>query len=418
MNTQINSKLMASPRRWDIDWLRVLATLAVFLFHCARFFNDEGWHIKNNQPDFGMTVFVNIVSQWLMPLFFILSGASAYYALSLRRSSPYLRERVTRLLLPLIFGILVLIPPQVYIESVSGQSETVPPFTGSFLEFYPHYFAGFYAFGGYFAWMGLHLWYLLVLFVFSLLTLPLFLFLKSEAGQRLISELASGLTQPGRLFLLPAPLVMFEVLLDPAGLGFRDFGGWNLFIYLGWLIVGFVLVAEPRFQQAIRRHFFAALGLAGLTLTIGLILYYSQISAPFGSVSYALLMTLRVFNSWFWLLAILGLSQRYFTFKNKLLAYASEASLPFYMLHQSVIVVIGFFWRDWPLGVLPKYLILAVTSFVIIMTLYELLIKRFNGLRFLFGLKSRQPGRSAFAPRLGDLPPMLKPPVEHILGED
>jgi len=92
--------------------------------------------------------------------------------------------------------------------------------------------------------------------------------------------------------------------------------------------------------------------------------------------------------------------QRYFNFHNRFLAYTSAASLPFYILHQSVIVVIGFFLMDGSLGVLPKYLILAVTSFAIIMTLYELLIKRFNGLRFLFGLKSRQPAHTATATRL------------------
>jgi peptidoglycan/LPS O-acetylase OafA/YrhL len=79
------------------------------------------------------------------------------------------------------------------------------------------------------------------------------------------------------------------------------------------------------------------------------------------------------------------------------LTYTSEVSLPFYILHQSVIVVIGFFMRDWALGVLPKYVILAVVSFMIIMALYEFMIRRFNALRFLFGLKGRQPDRSALA---------------------
>ncbi|MBE7470706.1 MAG: acyltransferase family protein [Anaerolineales bacterium] len=389
MNSQNDTPLIRRQRRWDIDWLRVLATLAVFLFHCARFFNDEGWHVKNNQLDFGMSIFVAIVSQWLMPLFFILSGASAYYALSVRRSGAYLRERVTRLLIPLIFGILVLIPPQVYIESVSGQSETVPPFSGSFLEFYPHYFDGFYAFGGYFAWMGLHLWYLLVLFVFSLLTLPLFLFFKTETGQWFIAGLAAWLTKLGALFLLPTPLLVLEVMLDPEGIGFRNFGGWNIFVYLGWLMIGYLLMADTRFGQAIGRHSLVAVVLAGLTITVGLILYMPN-DVAYGSPGYLWRSTLRVFNSWFWLLAILGLGRRYFNFKNNFLAYAGEASLPFYILHQTVIVIIGFFLMDRPLGVLPKYLLLAVVSFVIIMTLYELLIKRFNGLRFLFGLKPRE----------------------------
>lgn len=399
MNTQINKKSTILPRRWDIDWLRVLATLAVFLFHCARFFNDEGWHVKNNQLDFGMSIFVNIVSQWLMPLFFILSGASAYYALNTRRSGAYVRERIARLLTPLIFGILFLIPPQVYVESVSGQSEVVPPFTGSFVEFYPHYFDGFYAFGGYFAWMGLHLWYLLVLFIFSLLTLPLFIFLKTETGRQLISGLATWLTKPGLLFLLPAPLLIFEAGFDPDGLGLRAFGGWNLFIYLSWLIIGYLLVAGTRFEQAIQRHYLAAGVLAGLTTLGGLILFMSS-DPSYGSPGYLFRSTLRVFNSWFWLLTILGLGQRYFNFHNRFLTYTSEASLPFYILHQSVIVVIGFFLMDGSLGVLPKYLILALTSFTLIIALYELLIKRFNGLRFLFGLKSRQPIHTATPTRL------------------
>jgi hypothetical protein len=302
-------------------------------------------------------------------------------------------------LVPLIFGILVLIPPQVYVESVSGQSETVPAFAGSFIEFYPHYFDGFYAFGGYFAWMGLHLWYLLVLFIFSLLTLPLFIFFKTEIGQRLISGLATWLTKPGLLFLLPAPLVIFEIALDPEGLGFRNFGGWSPFIYLGWLIIGYILVAEARFERAVRQHHLAAVVLAGLTITVGLILYMSNEPA-YGSPQYMLLSTLRIFNSWFWLLAILGLGLRYFNFNNKFLAYTSEASLPFYILHQTVIVVVGFFLMAWPLDVLPKYLILAAVSLIIIMTLYELLIKRFNGVRFLFGLRPRRTAPTLPIPHL------------------
>jgi fucose 4-O-acetylase-like acetyltransferase len=87
-----------------------------------------------------------------MPLFFVLSGMSSFYALKGKRVGQFVSERVKRLLIPFIFGVFVLIPPQVYIERVShGQ------YSGSFVRFFPHYFDGFYAFGGNFAWMGLHL---------------------------------------------------------------------------------------------------------------------------------------------------------------------------------------------------------------------------------------------------------------------
>ena len=162
-------------RRYDIDWLRVLAMLTIFLFHCARFFNYEDWHVKNNQLDFGMSVFVEIVSQWIMPLFFILSAISVYYALDHRNNRLFINERFKRLVIPLVFGIFVLVPPQVYIERVSHSQ-----FAGSFVQFFPHYFDGLYGFGGNFAWMGLHLWYLEILFIFSLLTLPIFRYLRNR----------------------------------------------------------------------------------------------------------------------------------------------------------------------------------------------------------------------------------------------
>jgi glucans biosynthesis protein C len=112
-------RMVRSGRRYDIDWLRVFAMSLIFLFHCARFFDFEDWHVKNSQLDFGMSVFVGILSQWIMPLFFVLSAISAYYALNQWTAGQYIRERLRRLVIPFLFGIFVLIPPQVYIERVS-----------------------------------------------------------------------------------------------------------------------------------------------------------------------------------------------------------------------------------------------------------------------------------------------------------
>ena len=168
--TEVKNK---PERRYDIDWLRVLAMLSVFLFHCARFFDYEDWHVKNNQLDLGLSVFVSFLGLWIMPIFFLLSGEGSYFALSFRKSGQYITERLKRLVVPLLFGMFVIIAPlQVYLERVSRSQ-----FVGSFIEFYPHYFDGFYAFGGNFAWMGIHLWFLEFLFIFSLLSLPPFLYL-------------------------------------------------------------------------------------------------------------------------------------------------------------------------------------------------------------------------------------------------
>ncbi|NJR57173.1 MAG: acyltransferase [Acaryochloris sp. CRU_2_0] len=190
-------------RRYDLDWLRVAATLGVFVFHCLRFFDLGAWHIKNNQLDAIATALVVLLIQWIMPLFFLLSGASIYFAIQSRTAGQFIRERCLRLLIPLLFGIFVLSPPQVYLERLTNPLHGVAPwnggwqFSGSFWEFIPYYFQGWYLFSGNFAWMGIHLWYLLVLFLFSLLLLPLFWALKQSKGQKLIEILAIILENHG-----------------------------------------------------------------------------------------------------------------------------------------------------------------------------------------------------------------------------
>jgi hypothetical protein len=139
------------------------------------FFDDGGWHVKNTLTEFGMTVFVKVLAQWIMPISFVLSGISTYYSVSKEQyNASYLKQRFKRLLVPFIFAIFTMIPLQVYFARVSHSQ-----FTGTFLAFYPHYFDGLYGFGGNFTWMGLHLWYLLFLFIFTVISLPLFIYLLS-----------------------------------------------------------------------------------------------------------------------------------------------------------------------------------------------------------------------------------------------
>ncbi len=369
-------------RRHDIDWVRVLGMLMVFLFHCARFFDQEDWHAKNNQLSFGMTVFVGVVSQWIMPLFFVLSGMSSCYALSYLRAGRYLWARVKRLVVPLMFGIFTQIPLQVYIERVShGQ------FSGSFFEFFPHYFDGFYGFGGNFAWMGLHLWYLEMLFIFSLLLLPFFLWLRKDATRRRTSGAVAFLNKPGGIFLLALPLALMEILgnLQPDGIGVRAWGGWNILSHMSFFVSGYVLATDAQFRPTLERHRMSALAMGVIATSVGYLLIQSGFSSYEYSFSF-----LRAFNSWCWLVAILGFGSRHLDFDNRALKYANEAVLPFYILHQTVIVTIGFFIADWDAGVMVKYLLLSMSSFIIIIAVYDLTVRRVNMLRFLFGMKMKK----------------------------
>lgn len=353
----------------------------IFIFHCARFFNEEEWHVKNNQLYEGVGLFVGIVSQWIMPLFFTLSAISSYYALNFRKAGQFIGERLRRLVVPFLFGtLIVLIPLQVYIERVSHSQ-----YYGSFLEFYPHYFNGFYAFGGNFAWMGLHLWYLEMLFIFSLTTLPFFLYLRKR--ENFISQMATFFNKPFAIFLLAVPLAAMELLvnIDPDGAGRRDFGGWSFMTYLIFFILGYLIASDLKFKQSIERQ-------RKIALVVGII---STISGYFlleyGYSSYGFFFSLlRAINSWSWLLAFLGFGSKYLTFSNHMLKYANTAVLPFYVLHQTVIVAIGFYIAHWDASLTVKFPFLCVSSFVIILVIYDLLIKRIKGLRFLFGMKSKK----------------------------
>jgi len=164
-----------------------------------------------------------------------------------------------------IWYFVLLIPVQVWIERVSHAQ-----FDGTFIEFYPHYFEGFYAFGGNFAWMDLHLWYLEILFICTLLTFPFFILPKKARGQEIISGAATFFEKTGSILLLGIPLFIMELLvnLQPEGVGVRDFGGWSLFSYLIVFVTGFLIAFDLRYREAMERSRFISLAVGLLTTSL------------------------------------------------------------------------------------------------------------------------------------------------------
>jgi glucan biosynthesis protein C len=378
-------KANASIRRYDIDWLRVLAILVVFVFHCGRFFDTDGWHVKNPVRHEVVDVWTGFLCSWLMPLIFVISGASTFYALGSKAVARFIRDRAGRLLVPLIVGIFTHVVLQVYLERISFGK-----FKGSFFAFYPHYFDGFYGFGGNFAWMGLHLWYLEMLFVFSLVLLPLFLWLKGDTGTRLIQRLAIVLARPGAVFLLAIGPMAMLAFLDPKTWGQRGFGGWPLFAYPFFFVYGFVIVASESLEAQIESQRWTSLAVAGGVLLTALVLWKTGGDPKYGTPRYALMQSVYALSSWCFILAFLGLARRNLGFTRPFLRYANEAVLPFYILHQTVILTIGFFVVRWAIPDLAKFVVIAASSFAIIVAIYEFSVRRCNVMRFLFGMKRRK----------------------------
>ncbi len=388
--TQINSQTrgLETLRRHDVDWLRVLGMMVVFLFHCNRFFDTDGWHVKSPKTSQASMVVTVVAVQWMMPLFFILSGIGIYHALARQRWRQYLLSRVKRLLVPLLFGIFVIIAPwQVYLERVTHDG-----YSGSFWRWYWHdYFSGWFGFGGNFAWMGVHLWYLEFLFVFSIITLPLFLYLRLPSGSRIAASLTRFLSRPWMIFLLALPIGVAEFVaelppIDGTVFGNEGFGGWSALPYLTLLIIGYVLANDEGLAKAMERHRVHALLVGIFSFVVGCLAF--KVSEPWPSLSRELLMSpIRGVICWSHLVAICGFAGRYLRFSNGFLKYANEAVLPFYILHQTVILTIGFYVIRLDASLWVEYLIIAFSAFAFTVTVYELLVKRFNALRFLFGMK-------------------------------
>jgi glucan biosynthesis protein C len=375
MEKQITLPTSGTTRRYDIDWLRILAVLLLIPFHSARVFDFiEPFYVKNGETSVALSAFIGFVDPWHMRLLFLLAGAATWFALDVRGGAGYVKERVKRLLIPLLFGVLVIVPPQAYFARLFREG-----YTGSFLEYLQYYFTPHQANTDYtgLVFTMAHLWFIMFLFVYALVALPLFLYLKHD--RRVVSWLAGLCERRGGIFLAILPLWLFGSL--------AEVGGQELFRDLVLFILGFLLVADARFLDAINRHKRAAL-IAGLvTMPAYLAIAAMQIEFVDNSPEDILFYTLRTINTWLWLVAILGYGRRFLNFSNRVQRYLNEAVYPFYILHQTVIVILAYYIVQWDVNLWVKFPVLAVSAFAASLLLYDVAVKRTNVTRFLFGMK-------------------------------
>ena len=361
-------------RQYDLDWIKVLATLIVFLYHCSMFFNPFDWHIKNNVINRSYIDFFSLfVGNWIMPIFFMISGISTYYALQKRNFQSFVKERLVRLGIPLLLGIFILSPPQVYIERITNNQ-----FDGSLFKFFPHYFDGLYlqiGGTGNFAFFGHHLWYLLELLLFSLITLPFFLNIKKGVGRKAFGTF--------HYLVMPIPLMIVALTANNV----VNLASWGIIFYLILFIYGYYFFSRESLREFVRRVGVFA-GYLSAFSTAGYIFWAMYIGFPMNvSLTWGIFMILRVILVWNVLFFILYLGDKYLNFINSTLKYTSEASMPFYVLHQPIIILLGFFIYNLEWAVPIKVVFLVPVAFTIIMILYHFVIRRFNFLRVMFGLR-------------------------------
>jgi glucans biosynthesis protein C len=363
-----------STRYEFLDWLRVIAILLLLFFHTGMLFVGWGWHIRNEEVIPGLQLPMDLAHRLRMPLLFAIAGAGMWFALQRRSGAAFAGERTLRLLVPVIVGMLLIVPPQVFIERISDGD-----WHGGYLDFYTQRVLEFQPYpAGNFSWH--HLWFIVYLFAYALLLLPLMLWWRK----------ARPALRPGAWILaLALPLGINEALLKPHFPETHNLvSDWYIFIhYLLLTFYGFALASSPGIWDWLAQFRRRALTLA-LTITIGglTLIEVGVIDRDTTTDS-----VLANAFTWTWLMTFLGFGRRYLSFGNRLLTWARDASYPVYILHQTVIIVIAWFviaqpWNPW-----IKYWVVLVSTLVVCVLLYEFLLRRFTLLRLAFGIKTHRP---------------------------
>jgi glucan biosynthesis protein C len=363
---------ISSERRHDLDWLRVLGVLLLIPFHVGLIFVIEPYTIMyikdvvNSRALAGVTGFIHM---WHMPMLFMISGAATWFALGFRSAGAYMRERSLRLFVPLLFGLLTYVPFTIYLQHSDTSS-----LSEGFLTFFHLDFEHIDGMTGTFT--PAHLWFILYLYVFSLVGLPILLILHSEKGRQVIARFEGMMQSLSGLFVLGIPLTL------AAATGIL--GAMNPFYYFLLFLYGFVLAGNSRIQQAVDRW-------TWWILIFGVFAAMLNIMMPVDghetwSQEWMALGLIYQLGRWALTLTILGLGHRYLNRASIFLRYASEAAMPFYLLHMTFSVLTGYFVIRLGAPVVIKYILIVLIATGLTWIAYEL-VRRWNVARWLFGMK-------------------------------
>lgn len=369
-------------RLYYIDWLRILLILSVFLFHVGMIFNSWDWHIKNDVTYGRHSVLwyaMVFLGRWRMPLLILISGAGTFLALGKRSSWQFIKERYKRLMIPLSFGIFLLVPVQVYLERADQYA--------SLWDYMPHMFEGIYPEGN-FSWH--HLWFIAYLFFISLLISPLLRFFRSPAFNRMLGWLEGVVSKKlgANVFLIP--ILASQVLLRPH---FPEnthalVNDWAaVCFFLLFFVSGFILVSRKTMMQALEQQRFLYLAEAVISTAL---MFKLPGLVPEGAWSSHAWFVSEAIVAWSCGLAALGFAKRHLNFNNRLLQLANEAIYPFYLLHQPIIVIMAYLVVPGNISAGWKAFAIASSSFLISLFIYWYFVRPFNMMRFVFGMKSFQ----------------------------
>jgi len=348
-------------RRYDIDWVRVIAIGLLLIYHIAIGFQPWGimiGFITTQKPWTSLWTPMTMLNVWRIPLLFFVSGMGVYYAIQNRNWKQLLQERASRILLPLLFGMLAIVP----ISTSLWQYYNKMDLSFSYLVYNPG-----------------HLWFLGNIFLYVVLFAPLFFFLKRNENGLLVIWIKKFLSTPLGLLPIIAAFMAEAILVDPNPYELYAMT-WHGFI-LGLLafFFGFCYVLSgDAFRNMIMKW-------QWMFLAFALMLYvYRFFQFQMRVPSYLL-----AIESNFWILSVFAFASRYLNRPSKTLAYLSQAAYPVYILHM-IFLSLGSL-LIFPLDVALPVQFILVLFFTVAgcFTVYEFIIRRVNIIRPLFGVKMK-----------------------------
>ncbi len=346
-------------------------------------FVPHNWEIKNKETSEGLYTIVIWFHQWRLPLLFFISGAGIYFSLEKRTLIKFYLERFRRLFIPLVFAMFFTIPVQVYFEYL--QRGRIKP---GYLNFYPSVWEMIPYPEGSLTWS--HLWFIVYLIAFLILLIPFFALCRIDVIKNGLKKLGKYSGNPGILILLCFPVYLiyqfYYIEFPEQGSLFGD-----SFVFdssLIYLLLGYLLAGNETFWTNAARYRFLWLTNTIICASVLILIYYTPVQLPKIKNNYAqLYFIFDAIHIWSIILTITGFSKTYLYQDSRLLQYLSKAILPFFIIHQTIIVAIGYYLVQLNLPIAVKYFMLTTLSGLVIFLIYDLLIRRTRLTRFLFGMR-------------------------------
>lgn len=349
--------MQITNRRYDIDWIRVIAIWLLLIYHSAIGFQPWGMmigFITTTKPWVPLWTPMALLNIWRIPLLFFVSGMGVYFALQNRTWKQLLIERTSRILIPLLFGFFFIVPIHMYLwQSYYGMERSYFPNAG-------------------------HLWFLGNIFLYTILFLPLFYYLKRNETGRLTRGLQKVMQSPIAMLFVIGAFVTEVFIIRPYPYEYYVMNSHGFFLGLLAFFFGFCFVLSGEgFWKMIARWVWLFLGIA-------IILYCLRIFEiqPGTLLSQYLLPV----ESICWILSVLALGYRYLNKPSKALQYLSQAAYPVYILHMIFLYLGSFLIFKLPISLPLQYFITLLFTVGACYATYEI-VRRVKVLRFLFGLK-------------------------------